>query len=75
MEIDIFVKVSLAELKSRTGIHQSQWSRYFNGQPISERTLRKAGIALKMSTLDVLAAIELRREVLANASTNEILVS
>jgi len=69
-KVDIFLKTPLVELQEKTGVHQSQWSRYLsNKQSITESTLRKAAEALSMTASELLEGIEKRRNLSADQSS------
>lgn len=57
-----FQSASLRELEEATKVGRHQWSRYFNGKAsIRESTLKKAAVALNLSSSELLAHIESRR--------------
>jgi transcriptional regulator with XRE-family HTH domain len=74
MNLHEFTNLTVGELFKLTGIHKSQWSRYIAGNyPMSESTLKKAAEALGMPASSVLRGIEIRRELITNASSNDSL--
>ncbi len=62
MTTEQFMKKSLIELQTLTGIDNAQWCRYLkHRQGMSVRTLKKAALGLQMKEQDLLEAIEARR--------------
>jgi transcriptional regulator with XRE-family HTH domain len=53
---------SLEEMSELSQLDKSRWSRYFNGQSLSERTLVEVSQRLEIPPEIFLAALRLRRE-------------
>lgn len=61
MTIEEFMNASLESLASLSGLDKTRWSKYLNGQVLSEKTLSRSAERLSMSPEDLLAAINQRR--------------
>lgn len=62
MTVEDFVNAPLNSISAITRIDKSNWSKFFAGRMISERTLNKASKMLNMSPDELLRAINLRRK-------------
>jgi hypothetical protein len=61
MTVEDFANAPLNSISSITRIDKSNWSKFFSGKMISEKTLNKASKMLDMSPDELLRAINLRR--------------
>jgi len=61
MTLKDFNDLSLDQLAEKTGLDKTRWSKYFNGQDISERVLNQSAIALGVKPHILLWAINLKR--------------
>lgn len=61
MTVEDFVNEPLNSISAITRIDKSNWSKFFAGKMISEKTLNKASKALKMTPDELLKGINLRR--------------
>ncbi|MCX5934386.1 MAG: hypothetical protein NTU99_06295 [Pseudanabaena sp. LacPavin_0818_WC45_MAG_42_6] len=61
MTVEDFVNEPLNSISSITRIDKSNWSKFFAGKMISEKTLNKASKMLGMSPDELLRGINLRR--------------
>ena len=62
MTSEDFVKEPLNSISAITRIDKSNWSKFFAGKMISEKTLNRASKALNMAPDELLKAINLRRK-------------
>lgn len=61
MTVEDFVNEPLNSISAITRIDKSNWSKFFAGKMISEKTLNKASKMLDMSPDELLKGINLRR--------------
>jgi hypothetical protein len=61
MTVEDFVNQPLNNISAITRIDKSNWSKFFAGKMISEKTLNKASKMLGMSPDELLRGINLRR--------------
>jgi hypothetical protein len=61
MTLEDFLNQPLNTISAITRIDKSNWSKFFAGKMISEKTLNKASKALGMPPEDLLKGINLRR--------------
>jgi len=55
----------IRDLASRTGLHETHWSRIDNGQKVREQTINQIAQSLSLPPHDVLRGINHRRQRLA----------
>ena len=61
MPIKEFKEISLNDLAARTGLDKTRWSKYFNGQLMTEAVLNQSAEALGMQPHILLFAINQKR--------------
>lgn len=61
MPIKEFKQISLDDLASKTGLDKTRWSKYFNGQLMTEAVLNHSAQALGMKPHILLFAINQKR--------------
>lgn len=61
MNVQDFVDAPLNSISAITRIDKSNWSKFFAGKMISEKTLNKASKTLDMTPDELLRGINLRR--------------
>lgn len=61
MSVNEFKKIGLNELAAKTGLDKTRWSKYFNGQLMTEAVLNEAAQALEMQPHVLLFAINQKR--------------
>ena len=61
MPIKEFKEISLDDLAARTGLDKTRWSKYFNGQLMTEAVLNQSAEALGMQPHILLFAINQKR--------------
>ena len=61
MTVEEFVNEPLNSISAITRIDKSNWSKFFAGKMISEKTLNKASKSLNMSPDELLRGINIRR--------------
>lgn len=62
MTLEDFLEEPLNNISTITNIDKSNWSKFFSGKMISEKTLNKASKSLKMTPDQLLKAINIRRK-------------
>jgi hypothetical protein len=62
MTVEDFINEPLNRISAITRIDKSNWSKFFAGKMISEKTLNKASKALNMSPDELLKGINMRRD-------------
>lgn len=62
MNLAEFLTASLDQLSEASGMDKTRWSKYFNGQPISEPTLNKVAQKLDMEPSTLFFGICSRRK-------------
>jgi len=61
MTVEDFISAPLNSISAITSIDKSNWSKFFAGKMISEKTLNKASKSLGMAPDELLKGINLRR--------------
>jgi hypothetical protein len=61
MPIKEFKEISLDDLAAKTGLDKTRWSKYFNGQLMTEAVLNQSAQALGMQPHILLFAINQKR--------------
>lgn len=61
MSEEDFLAATTQELEAATGVNRFQWSRYFNGALMSEKSIYAIAGALEMSHLTFFVILNIRR--------------